>query len=323
MAGTGPLKDDVERECCALPNATYFGWVTPQRKEHLLTSCDIFISTSIHECFGLCPLEALEKNRIVIIRNIAAFREIYGDVALFASSIDDFVEKIAKLENNEDLWKFKKITEEKSKKLLKKYSIDRAVRKILENYGIEPGMNVVAVDDDSPDQTLGGHKIFNQLISRMSNYVRVTIVVSKGKCFHLIDPNVNVKIVSRSRYTTSNFVDFILLMIEYIYSMVKVVRKQRADFVFTNGRYSAFTAYFARKFLKMKTLTMIHDDLFFRIPILFTKSFKHFLYDIVNLRPVIHLFENHVYFDLPLMAVSKTCFNFLGKVGLEPEVLWE
>ena len=322
ICGTGPLKDEVERACHALPNITYCGCVEGQLKDELLTSCDIFISTSVYESLSVSIFEALEKNKIMLVRDIAQLRGIYGEVPLFASSIGDFVEKIVELENDDDLRKLQKITEEKAKKLLKKYSIERAAKRILETYGIEPGANIVAVDDDSPYQTLGGHKLFNQLINCMNNYANVTMIVSKGKYSHIIDPNVNMKTVSRSRYTTRNFVDFILLMIAYIYSMVKAVRKQQADFIFTNSRYSSFVAYFARKFLKMKTLTMMHEDSFFRSPLLSTELLKRFLADIVNLKPVIHLFEEYVYSKLPLIAVSEICFNSLIKLGFKPKQLW-
>ncbi|TET26248.1 MAG: glycosyltransferase [Candidatus Bathyarchaeum sp.] len=323
MCGSGSLRDYVMEESKGVNNLRYLGIISDKLKTQLLNECDIYISTSTYEGFGFGPLEALRQHKIILLRDIPAFKEIYGEVALFASSVEEFVEHIRSLENRKEREKMEQRIVEKSKTMLKKYSIENAVRNIILDCGIKSGAHILAVNDDTPYLYLGGHRLFYQLINRLGKFFNVTLITSRGKCLRLVDPNINTIIISRSRYTMRNLLDFLLVNLNYLQTFLTANKEKRADFVFTNDRFCSFIAYFAKKILKMKTLTSIWDDAFFRIPVLEVRSLRAFGRQILYLHPLIHLFERYVYRTIPVKTISKFSLSLLRKHNVVATSIWK
>ena len=111
--------------------------------------------------------------------------------------------------------------------------------------------------------------------------------------------------------------------ISYLRTFLKVNRKKRFDFVFTNDRFCSFIAYFAKKFLKIDTLTLIHDNAFFRIPVLNLRSFRAFVGQMLKYPSPIKLFDEHVYRSIPLQTVSKYSSRALSNHKVIATPLWE
>ena len=66
-----------------LDNIINLGYITDGEIKSLLKNCRAFIFPSIHEGFGIPPMEALSQNSKIIISNSTCLPEIYGDAAYY------------------------------------------------------------------------------------------------------------------------------------------------------------------------------------------------------------------------------------------------
>ncbi|MEM8678058.1 MAG: glycosyltransferase [Planctomycetota bacterium] len=67
IAGDGPLRDEVAREARAADNVDYRGWVNREEVLRILDACDILTLPSALETFGTVALEALARQRYVVV----------------------------------------------------------------------------------------------------------------------------------------------------------------------------------------------------------------------------------------------------------------
>jgi glycosyltransferase involved in cell wall biosynthesis len=122
---------DVAIEKNSLRDKVIFtGWVDENDKPSLLQMASCFIFPSLYEGFGIPLVEAMAAGTPVVCSDIATFREVAGDAALFCNPQDsaDFREKIKDILDDEQL---KVDLINKGLRMAKEYSWERAAEKTL------------------------------------------------------------------------------------------------------------------------------------------------------------------------------------------------
>jgi glycosyltransferase involved in cell wall biosynthesis len=66
----------------------YVGTATPAELDQLVRECDVLVLPSLHEGFGLPPLEALAAGRPVAVSAIPALEEVCGPMAEYFDPLD-------------------------------------------------------------------------------------------------------------------------------------------------------------------------------------------------------------------------------------------
>ncbi|MDZ7684281.1 MAG: glycosyltransferase [Gammaproteobacteria bacterium] len=67
IAGDGPLREEVESAAARLPNFTYLDWLDREALRDQIDAHDALILPSHFETFGTIALEAMSRNRVVIV----------------------------------------------------------------------------------------------------------------------------------------------------------------------------------------------------------------------------------------------------------------
>lgn len=118
-----------------IKNIIFPGFIDNRKTlEYLYQEALFCIFPSLYEGFGLPPLEALKREKIVLCNNGTCFPEILEDSVIYfnGKSVTDISEKITfSIENLDTL---KKEYKERSKKILKKYSWKKMVSETLQLY---------------------------------------------------------------------------------------------------------------------------------------------------------------------------------------------
>jgi glycogen(starch) synthase len=102
VAGVGRFWDDaknialLERVATRLPwpvllagPGAPLGRLAPEETTALLGRASIFASPALYEPFGLAALEAAQAGCALVLSDIASFREVWGDAAVYAAAEDD------------------------------------------------------------------------------------------------------------------------------------------------------------------------------------------------------------------------------------------
>lgn len=95
VVGDGPSRRKVEKLARKLPNLTYLGYL--QREEELAevyASCDIYISTSCRETFGLAFLEAQACGCILVALDMGLETQPFKEFLAKEPTIESFYEAI-------------------------------------------------------------------------------------------------------------------------------------------------------------------------------------------------------------------------------------
>ena len=83
-------RDEFDRLCDESGiDPIVLGMVDDDELPALVASCDVFAFPSIHEGFGLAPMEALAAGRPLVCRHLPVLREVFDGAAVFASGVDD------------------------------------------------------------------------------------------------------------------------------------------------------------------------------------------------------------------------------------------
>ena len=110
IAGDGEFKNDLAqliREKKLEKNIELVGRVTDEELRLLYSSCDIYISASKFETFGLPLLEAMSCGKPVVVSNISAHTELVSSSKAgltFSFNIDDLSTKLQKVYENLDFY---------------------------------------------------------------------------------------------------------------------------------------------------------------------------------------------------------------------------
>jgi glycosyltransferase involved in cell wall biosynthesis len=78
------LQREVLRHDLTPGQVVFVGFVSGERLAALYRSASLYVSASEREAFPLTPAEALLNDLPVVLTDISSFRELYGDLAMFA-----------------------------------------------------------------------------------------------------------------------------------------------------------------------------------------------------------------------------------------------
>jgi len=127
------LKNMVKRK--NISNVIFPGFISERKTlEFLYREAFFCIFPSLYEGFGLPPLEALKRNKLVLCNNGTCFPEILSDSVIYfdGKSIDDISNTINNTVKNLDALKKKYLP--RAQKTLVKYSWDKMARETLRLY---------------------------------------------------------------------------------------------------------------------------------------------------------------------------------------------
>jgi len=127
------LKDSVIKS--KIKNVIFPGFVSNRKTLEFLYQEALFcIFPSLYEGFGLPPLEALKRGKLVLCNKGTCFPEILGDSVVYfdGKSVTDMSEKIAEAVKN--LTSLKKEYLPRAKETIQKYSWTKMARETLELY---------------------------------------------------------------------------------------------------------------------------------------------------------------------------------------------
>lgn len=96
LAGPKKRGSGIRKNLLNHEKIQYLGYVSDSELNELYTAAECFITASLDEGFGLCPLEAMSCGTPVICSDIGCFRETLRDCALFFNpyDTDDIADKI-------------------------------------------------------------------------------------------------------------------------------------------------------------------------------------------------------------------------------------
>jgi hypothetical protein len=78
-------------------NVYYLGAVPNDLKRELIEKCSVGLTTSKYEGFGLVPFEFLSAGKPVLAYPLEVFKEVYGDLIIYADSIDEITQRLRQL----------------------------------------------------------------------------------------------------------------------------------------------------------------------------------------------------------------------------------
>lgn len=67
IAGDGPMRDEVRKRVNKLPNTSLLGWIPREQMQAILDSIDVLILPSHVESFGTIAMEAMARERLVLV----------------------------------------------------------------------------------------------------------------------------------------------------------------------------------------------------------------------------------------------------------------
>lgn len=83
IVGDGSLRpmiwEKISRCETAKKSCTFHGYISNEETRRLMAHCDVFVSLSRYESFGVSTLEAMASGDIVLVTDIATNRELLGD----------------------------------------------------------------------------------------------------------------------------------------------------------------------------------------------------------------------------------------------------
>ncbi|WXG42735.1 MAG: glycosyltransferase family 4 protein [Promethearchaeati archaeon SRVP18_Atabeyarchaeia-1] len=130
MIGEGTLLAEAKEAGRQIEGSHFLGSVSDKRKEQLLKGCDVLISTSEFEGFGLTIGEAFLKGKPVVTYRIPSIVSVYGDAVVYAKvgDINDFSDKLYKV-LTDDAYRKRKASQGREK-VLREYSTETVAGKI-------------------------------------------------------------------------------------------------------------------------------------------------------------------------------------------------
>ena len=263
------------------PNVEYLGSVTGDPKIELIRKCSAGLSTSVRETFGWVPFEFFKEGKTVVCPPIRSFKELYGDMPIYARTTEDFVNELKKLEKHDFHFS---IDTKKLRRFEETYSLSKAadatVRK-LSNRSI----TVLTRDTELPSDYVAGfllvdwqlwRNIFDRNIDLriISNGHKFAIQFGLGDQTSEIPRTVRILEARAERLEATEelsstiarkIIRLVVYMVEpvcYVYSLMR--RRAFSEFVLADG-YAQITAAILTKLLfRIRAACLLHDDDFYR-----------------------------------------------------------
>lgn len=284
FAVIGPSKDKALFERFMkekTANVHYLGTITGDSKTALIRACAVGLTTSVRETFGWVPFEFLREGKPVVCRPLESFRELYGDLPFYATTTDDFVGQLKKLQKNE----FKATLDaEAILRFQEKYSFvkaaDATIRKLSHR-----SITIFACDIDlASDYVTGFLMVDWQLWRNIYDRKLELRIISNGVKFAalfglkeqttvipravLILKDRGEELEGTTRISTIlsrkmlRFVISFLEPISYVYSLTR--RRALSEFILAEGYPQIAAAILTKLIFRTRTACLLHDDSFYR-----------------------------------------------------------
>jgi len=131
IVGDGALRKKVEKAQKRLANLTYLGYISdPFELAKLYATCDVFLSTSFYETYGLSFLEAQACGCPIIALDMDLESQPFKDFLVKELSIKAFKEALFKLYKNQS----NSLRKDISKHIRENFSWEKTFKSLLETY---------------------------------------------------------------------------------------------------------------------------------------------------------------------------------------------
>lgn len=161
-------------------NVHYLGVVSDKLKNELVRKCLAGITTSKYEGFGWVPFEFLTAGRPILAYPLDVFREIYGDLIIYANDVRSFVERLAELRRDAHNLE---IDPRAVARLRRRYSFSRAASNLVKSLAFK---SLVIFTRDVPmhSSTILGCDLVNWKMWKSINAAGVPVhIFATGKKF--------------------------------------------------------------------------------------------------------------------------------------------
>ena len=117
----------------------FLGFVPVDVLRAFYSSAEVFVFPSLHEGFGLPPLEAMAQGTPVVVSNVSSLPEVVGKAAVMVNpdNIFDIARGVKRILLDVDA---RELLRQRGLEQVKKYSWDRSVDRVLEIYRHTAGL---------------------------------------------------------------------------------------------------------------------------------------------------------------------------------------
>ena len=263
-------------------NVYYLGSVSDALKKELIQKCSAGLTTSRYEGFGWTPFEFLTAGKPVLGYPLKVFKEIYGDLMIYADDVAGLITCLRELHGN----KFKAdINGVAIRDLKTRYDFSRAARKMVRTFRPE---SVFIFTPDVPiesDNITGFHLVNWRLWKSIKDEGIDLHILSSGWKFSrthelahwtsfVTGPLISfrMRLDTLEQTTTSlarlkkKLLNLTLLLLEplcYVYFYIRQRKKAVSSvFVIATGTSQIFAAIVLKFLLRLKVACLIHDARF-------------------------------------------------------------
>ncbi|MFN3813628.1 MAG: glycosyltransferase [Aquificaceae bacterium] len=133
IAGDGPLKGKVERFAQRRPNVSYLGYIQNEEElSRIYASCDIYISASTSETYGLSFLEAQACGCLLVAPDLGLETQPFKDFLVKTPDTESFYDALIRAANAQSFLMREKV----SSHIKENFSWERCFEKLLEVYSL-------------------------------------------------------------------------------------------------------------------------------------------------------------------------------------------
>ena len=121
----------------------FLGYVPIETLRVFYQSAEVFVFPSLHEGFGLPPLEAMAQGTPVVTSNVSSLPEVVGEAAVFVNpeNVFDIARGVQQVLLNEDL---REELRQRGRSQLARFSWERSVNEVLKIYAEAAGYTIAA-----------------------------------------------------------------------------------------------------------------------------------------------------------------------------------
>lgn len=335
----GPSRDNdlLERFKREKPsNVHYLGAVVGARKTSLIRKSSAGLSTSIKETFGWVPFEFLREGKPVICHPLDAFKELYGNLLIYAGTTADFVGQVQRLRRN----RFKASFDRRALlEFQEKYSMEKAADAIVRKCSGK-SLTVFAIDTNQASDYVSGLFLVDwqlwrsicdkgikfSIISNGSRFAdrfrlreRTTLIPSalllmEERIVHLDAENRKGAAITRKLL---RFLVYTLEPLCYVFSFMK--HDPSSEAILSEGHAQAAAAVAAKLLLRRKVMCLFHDERLFTEPWDMSRPFMVRVFSTILSRFLIRYADQ-------VLVVSGTLRNQILRFHIDPgrvSLLWD
>jgi len=265
------------------PNVYYLGPATGRLRQELVQQCSVGLTTSTRETFGWVPFEFITQGKPIIGPPLRSFKEIYGDLVIYATTTNGFIERLRELRKNRFRPNFGK---DAILQLKNKYDLSKAAERILESIRSD-SLTIFTRDTSSRSTYIAGfHLVSWRLWKRIEEKGARLQIVSNGNkyaaVFHLEScatsvPNwiLFLKDKMNSLEETTQPLELvhrkilraITLLLEplwFVFSYIGIRKRMRSEWILAEGDPQMLAAVLLKFVFGSKIACLLHDDPFYR-----------------------------------------------------------